>query len=54
MLIIYHTLLIYIGRPGLVVINRICRRGIVDVCNILQRRVCDYTRYCGVDDLPCG
>ena len=31
-------------------VDLVCRRGIVDVCNILQRRVCGYTRYCGVGD----
>ena len=28
-------------------VDLVCRRGIVDVCNILQKMVCGYTRYCG-------
>ena len=30
-------------------VDLVCRRGIVDVCNILQRGVRGYTRYCGAD-----
>ena len=35
-------------------VDLVCRRGIVDVCNILHKMVCGYTRYCGVGDAPCG
>ena len=31
-------------------VDLVCRRGIVDVCNILQKMVCGYTRYCGTGD----
>ena len=31
-------------------VDLVYRRGIVDVCNILQNMVCGYARYCGTGD----